>query len=507
MDSLIGLLDGIASAVQPELLVATLVGAFIGTLIGVLPGIGPVAGSALVLPFTFQYGPTVAIAMVVAIYLGSQFGSSTSAVLIKIPGEVSSIPATIDGYAMAQKGRAGAALTIMAVGSFIAGTISLIAFTFAAPVLTDLSLNFGPAEFFALTAGGLVLLARISGGSLASGLFPMALGIMLGTVGQEASSGIARFTFDSVPLLLGFSLVSLAVGMYGMSELARVLEDPANNRLPKPVPFRELAPDRTEWKRSLAPWGRGTVIGFLFGLLPVPSATLGAFASYRVEQSVSKHRDEFGSGAVEGIAGPEAANNSAVIGGLVPLLVLGLPFSATLALVISAMQVQGIQPGPLLITQHPEVFWAVIGATAVANVILLILNVPLVGFWASILRVPQKYLVPMIMVIAVVGTYSYRNSMFDVYTLLVFGVVGYLMHKLDLSLASLLLGLVLGPLIEKYFIQVLYLGRGDPMAFFSGIAGWLWAAVAIILVVAGVFAMRRRRGARQPLVSMSMEQE
>ena len=497
MDSFFDLLGGISSALQPELLIATLLGAFVGTLIGVLPGVGPVAGSALVLPFTFQFGPAVGIATVIAIYLGSQFGSSTSAVLIKIPGEASSIPATIDGYAMAQRGRAGAALTIMAVGSFIAGTLSLIAFTFVAPVLSDWSLLFGPAEFFALTAGGLILLSRISGGSLMSGLFPLAIGIGFGTVGIEGASGVARFTFGSVPLLLGFSLVALAVGMYGMAELARVVEDRDKARFPKPVPFRELLPNREEWGRSVAPWGRGTVIGFLYGLLPVPSATLGSFTAYQVEKSVSKNRKEIGSGAVEGVAGPEAANNSAVIGGLIPLLILGLPFSATLALVISAMQVQGIQPGPLLVVQHPELFWGVVGATVIANVVLLILNVPLVGVWASVLRIRRHYLVPMIMVIAVVGAYSYRNSMFDVYSLLVFGLLGYILHRLDMSLAALLLGLVLGPLIEKYFIQVLYLGQGNPFAFVSGIAGILWAVVAIALLAVGFISIRRRLKGRR----------
>jgi putative tricarboxylic transport membrane protein len=462
-----------------------------------------VAGAALILPITFNYSPAVGLIMIAGIYLGAQYGGSTTSVLLNIPGDESAIVATFDGHEMTKKGRAGAALSIMAVGSFVAGTVGLVLLVTMAPLLSDVALDFGPAEFFALTAGGLIALSRIAGGSLATGLFPMIIGVTLGTVGREEATSYNRFTFGVADLSLGLSLVSVAVGLYGLSELLFMLEDPDRDRKPMHVRLRELLPTREEWRRAWAPWGRGSVIGFVFGLLPVPSATLSTFTSYRIEKAVSKHRHEIGKGAVEGIAGPEASNNSAAIGSLVPVLVLGLPFSATLALMISAMVVQGIQPGPLLITQNPEIFWSVVAAMYVANLMLLILNLPMVGMWVRVLRTPRYVLIPLIVVIAMIGAFSYQNNVIDIYIVLAAGVLGYVLRKLGFSLASMLVGLVLGPLIEKYLLQGLYLGSGDLLYFVSSpIAAVMWALVAIVVIGGALLpTIRRRRIQKVPVAS------
>jgi putative tricarboxylic transport membrane protein len=487
------LLLGFEAALTPELLLAALIGAVLGTIVGVLPGIGPVAGAALVLPLTFSYSPAVGLIMIAGIYLGGQYGGSTTSVLLNIPGEGSAIVATFDGYQMTRKGRGGAALTIMAVGSFVAGTIALILLMSFSQVLAGAALKFGSAEFFALTAGGLLALARISGGRLTDGLLPMTIGVALSTVGLEDSTGMTRFTYGNLDLTLGVALASVAVGLFGVSELMLMLEDRTGVRMPSKIRLRELLPTREEWRRSVAPWIRGSFLGFLFGLLPGPSAALSTFSSYKLEQTVSKHRKELGTGAVEGIAGPEAANNAAALGSLAPVLVLGLPFSATLALMLSAMVVQGIQPGPLLITQHPEIFWSVIASMYVANLMLLILNLPMVGVWVRFLKTPRQILIPIIVVIAMIGSFSINNNMIDVYVIAVMGVVGYVLRKLDFSLASMLVGLVLGPLIEKYFREGMFISGGELSYFVSTpISASMWALVVLVLLGSSVVRLVRR---------------
>lgn len=506
MDTFNALMGGLALALTPELLLAALVGAFLGTLVGVLPGIGPVAGAAIVLPITFAFSPAVGLIMIAGIYLGAQYGGSTTSVLLNIPGDASAVVATFDGYKMAKKGRAGAALSIMAVGSFVAATIGLIIMVVAAQGVSDFALNFGSAEFFAITAGGLLMLARITGGSLGAGLFPMILGVALATVGNEASASFNRYTFGSLDLALGFSLAAVAVGIFGISEILYMIEDKDQKRKPINVRLRELFPTREEWKRALAPWGRGSILGFFFGLLPIPSATMSTFASYKLEKSVSKNRKEIGDGAVEGIAGPEAANNGAAIGSMVPVLLLGLPFSATLAMMISAMVVQGIQPGPLMMKLYPDLFWSVIAAMFVANFMMLVLNLPLIGFWIRLLRTPRYILVPLVLVLGVVGSYSLNYNMIDVYTMLGMGLLGYLLRKLDLSLASFLIGFVLGPMIEKYFVQGIFMGLGDPMYFVSSpIAAGIWGLTALVLVGGLVSNILRASGHKTSKVKFTME--
>jgi putative tricarboxylic transport membrane protein len=501
VDAIDGFLQGLSLAVTPELLLAAFLGALAGTFIGVLPGLGPVAGAALVLPLTFSYSPAVGLILIAGIYLGAQYGGSTSSVLLNIPGDASAVVATFDGHEMAKKGRAGPALTIMAVGSFIAGTVGLTILVFTATSVSRFALNFGPAEYFALTAGGLLALARISGGSVAGGLLPMILGIAMATVGLEAATSYPRFTFGNNDLSLGLSIATVAVGLYGISEMMYMIEDRHADRRPMRIGLRELMPSQEEWKRSVPPWCRGSLLGFFFGLLPVPSATLSTFTSYKLEQTVSKHRKELGKGAVEGIAGPEAANNSAAIGSLVPVLVLGLPFSATLALMISAMVVQGIQPGPMILAQRPELFWSVVAAMVVANCMLLVLNLPMVGFWVRVLRIRRPYLVASIVLIAAIGSFSVANNVIDVRLMVAIGIVGYVLRKLNFSLASLLVGVVLGPLIEKYFMQSMFISRGDPTYLFSSpIAIGVWAVVALVLI-GGLFTPLLRRRRRGPKAS------
>lgn len=504
MNAIEGLLYGLELALSPDLLLAALVGALVGTLIGVLPGLGPVAGAALILPLTFAYEPAIGLIMIAGIYLGAQYGGSITSVLLNIPGDASAVVATFDGHPMTKKGRGGAALTIMALGSFIAGTIGIFILLATIPVVTGVALKFGPAEFLALTGGGLLVLARISGGSMGSGLLPMILGVGLATVGTESTQSYNRFTFGNLDLTLGIELAVVAVGVYGISEIIFMLEDKNKAKAPLQVRLRELIPTKSEMRRSLGPWTRGSFLGFFFGVLPGPSATLSTFASYRIEKGLSKQKDEFGNGAVEGLAGPEAANNSAAIGSIVPVLLLGLPFSATLALMISAMTVQGIQPGPLLAEQHPDVFWSVIAAMLVANLMLLVLNLPLVGMWVRVLRTPMHYMIPVIILLAVIGAYSVHSNFIDVQWVLIMGIVGYVLRKLDFSLASLLVGLVLGPLIEKYFIQAMLMSRGDVSSVFisSPIATVIWAIVLLTVVGSGLLPRIRRRKSPLPAESL-----
>jgi putative tricarboxylic transport membrane protein len=489
-----GLLYGLELVLTPELLLAAFVGAAAGTAIGVLPGLGPVAGAALILPLTFTLPPAAGLIMIAGVYAGSMYGGSTTSVLMNMPGESASVVTAIDGYEMTRQGRAGPALSIMAVGSFIAGTIAIILVTLVSPIVANVALLFGSAEYLALTGGGLLVLARVAGGSAASGYFPMMLGVLLGTVGVEQVTGVFRYTFGFQELALGFSLVPVAVGLYGIAEIFLIIEDPDRAAKVKSVKLRELMPSREEWRRAWAPWGRGSVLGFFFGLLPGPSATLSSFSSYRLEKAVSKHRDKLGKGAIEGVAAPEAANNGAAVGSLVPLLSLGLPFSATFALMLAAMVVQGIQPGPLLIEQRPDIFWSLIASMYIANVMLLILNLPMVGVWVSVLRIPKSILMPGIMVIAVLGAYSTRFSMLDVWVLVVMGVLGYMLRKLDFALASLIVGLVLGPFIEKHFREGMFLSRGDPTYFIeSPIAVSIWAVALVVMFGGPIWKLVRRR--------------
>lgn len=483
MDPISGLLHGLGVVFTLQNLLAAFFGALAGTALGVLPGLGPVAGVAILLPITFTFPPTAGLIMMAGIYYGAQYGGSTTAILVNMPGESSSVVTCIDGYKLTKRGRAGGVLSIVAIGSFIGGTVSVLGVMLFSPALAQLGILFGPAEFFALTAGGLLLLSRISGGSFAAGILPMALGMVLSTVGEEAVTAMNRFTFGFNDLSQGIDLVPLVVGLYGVTEIMFLVERIKSQPLPVPVRLRDMLPTREELRRSWAPFGRGTIVGFIFGLLPGPSATLSSFASYRLEKGVSKYRDEIGEGAIEGVAGPETANNAAATSSMVPLLSLGMPFGAITALMMAAMMVYGVQPGPLLMTDHPEIFWGVIASMLVGNVMLLALNIPMISVWVSLLRIPSHILLTMILLVAVIGSYSVRNSMLDVYVLLFIGVIGYVFRKLDFQLAPLVVGVVLGPLIEKHMREALFMNRGDLLVYISSpIAVIIWILVILVMV-------------------------
>ena len=513
MDALTGLLQGFSELMDPELLLIVLLGAFAGTLVGVLPGLGPVAGGAIILPLTFTLPPVAGMIMITSIYVGSMYGGSTTAVLLNMPGEAASVVTTIDGYKRTQLGKAGSTLAIMAFGSFFAGTLAVVLVMLFAPALASVSLALGPAEYFALTAGALIVLGSTSARSLMSGLFPVVLGIVVGTVGIEPITNVFRFTFGIQDLSLGISLVPVAIGLFGLPQILLILEERSTIPRPRTVRLKELMPTRQEWKRSLAPWARGGAIGAVFGLLPGPSAVLSSYSAYLAEKVFSKHRKELGKGAVEGVAAPEAANNAAAVTGLVPALSLGLPFSATYALMLAALIVQGIQPGPLFITQHPDLFWTVIAALYVSGVILLILNLPMIGMWVSILRIPRHILFPAMIIIAVIGAYSIHLNMLDVYILFATMLLGYVFAKLGFSPTSFVIGLVLGPFVERHFREGLWLAQGDLGTFLDG---WfpvaLWSVVAAVVIggviVKSVRSRRlRRSGATADLLSDHVHSE
>jgi putative tricarboxylic transport membrane protein len=493
MDPIEGLWYGLSLAFTYQNLLAAFAGAFAGTAIGVLPGFGPTAGLALLLPFTYAMGPSTGLIMMASMLYGAMYGGSTTAILMNMPGEAASVMTCIDGYKLTKKGRAGAVLFIVAAGSFVGGTISIVGVMLFVPTLAELAIIFGPGEFFALTAGGLLLLSRISAGTMAAGLLPMAIGLLLSTVGQEAVSGQYRFTFGINDLAQGLELAVLAVGVYGIAEVMVVVESLTDQAKPMRVRVREMLPTRAEIRRSWAPMGRGTIVGFLFGLLPGPATTLSTFTAYRLEKAVSKYKHEIGEGAIEGVAAPETANNAAATSLMVPLLGLGIPFSSATALMLGAMMVHNVQPGPLLMTIHPEIFWAVIASMFVGNIMLVVINVPMIGLWVNMLRIPAYILLPTILMMAVIGSYSLRNSMFDVSLLLGLGILGYVLRKLEFQLAPLVVGVVLGPMIEKHFREGLYMSQGDLSVFWSSpITIGIWSVVFIVVALGGMSRLWKR---------------
>ena len=484
MDSLEGLAYGFRVALGGQNLFACLIGVFMGTVVGVLPGLGPIGAMALLIPITYSFGPTTALIMLAGIYYGSMYGGSTTSILINVPGEATSVVTAIDGYKMARKGRAGAALAISAVGSFVAGTIGIVLLMFFAPPLAGLALKFGPAEYFSLTLVGLVFLSQLGGGAALKSYAMVLLGLLLATVGMEPLSGLPRFTFGQLELGQGIELVPVAMGLYGIAEVLLIAERITGIPALIKVRFRELFPTTKEWKQSLPPMARGSGIGFFIGLLPGPAAILATFASYTLEKKISNHPEKFGQGAIEGVAGPEAANNSASAGAMVPLLALGIPFAPATAMLLGALMIHGVQPGPLLMSQKPEIFWGVIASMYIGNIVLLILNLPLVGVFASILRMPQHLLMGFILLLCLIGTYSVNNSFLDIYMLIGMGFLGYFLRKLNFNPAPVILGLVLGPMLENSLRESLYLSRGSFWAIISRpIPAFLFTvAIAIILI-------------------------
>lgn len=504
MNALDGLVYGFSVALTPENLLAGLVGALVGTFVGVLPGLGAVGAMALLLTITLTLPPETALIMLAGIYYGAMYGGSTTSILVNVPGEAASVMTALDGYQMAKKGRAGAALAVAAVGSFIAGTLGIVGLMLFAPPLAGFALSFGPPEYFMLALLGLVALSRVSSGSAWKGTISLALGLILATVGMDPISGMRRYTFGVVELSQGIDLVAVAMGLFGMAEVLTVAEQAGGLPEVTAVRFRELFPTKSEWKRAIPAILRGSGLGFLIGLVPGPAPLISTFASYNMERRLSKHQEEFGYGAIEGVAGPESANNGATSAAMIPLLALGIPFAASPALLLAALMIHGVQPGPLLMQDHPAVFWGVVVSMYIGNLALLILNLPLVGLWVSLLRIPQPALVASILVFMFLGTYSLNNSVLDLIVLVVMGVLGYVLRKLEFDLAPIILGLVLGPMMEKSLGQSLYMSEGNLTVFFQGpITAVLWVALLAVLFLPVIiwFANRRQRSAQASLTT------
>jgi putative tricarboxylic transport membrane protein len=499
MSTVDSLILGFQVAFQPDVLWYAFLGCLVGTLVGVLPGIGPLSGISILLPATFGLDATKAVIMLAGIYYGSQYGGSTTSILMRIPGEASSVMTCIDGYAMAQKGRAGSALCISAVGSWIAGTFGVIVLTLIAPPLANFALRFGPPEYTALLVLGLIFLAYMSSTSLPKTLLMASVGLLLGTIGIDNMTGHFRFSFDIPELGDGIGIVPVAVGLFGLGE---ILSTPAANVIGKVITpkLRELLPTRKEWRESAMPIARGTVLGFLVGLTPGSAHIISSFLSYAVERRVSKHPEEFGHGAVAGVAGPESANNAASTGAFVPMLALGLPTGPITAVLIAALTVHGIAVGPQLVTEHPDVFWGFVASMYVGNLMLLALNLPLVGLFVNVLRIPYAYLYPLVIMFCIIGVYEVNNSIVDVWIMLIMGVLGYGLRKFGLDAAPLVLGLVISPTFEMSLRQSLIMSNGNWLIFFQRpIAVTLFCACAFLLFLALLSLVRARKDWRAKL--------
>jgi putative tricarboxylic transport membrane protein len=483
METLAHIVNGFSICLQPINLWYTLVGCFLGTLVGVLPGIGPAAGIAVLVPVTYGMNPTSALIMLAGIYYGAKYGGSTTAILIRTPGETASVMTCIDGYAMAQKGRAGAALAVSAIGSFIAGSIGVLGLTLFALPLAEMAIEFGPAEYFMLMLFAMTSVASLTGKSLPKGMFSMVLGLMLATVGIDLQSAIPRYTMGVVEFQEGISFVVVVVGMFAVAEVFQGLEMLLRGTAPDVIRISgKLWLTREEWRRSIGPIWRGGIIGFIIGVLPGAGGTIASILSYTTERGLSKHPEQFGQGAIEGVAGPESANNSDTAGALVPLLTLGLPGGAVTAVLLGAFVMYGIQPGPLLFKEHPDIVWGLIDSMYFGNVMLLILNLPLIGLFVRLLYIPRGILYPLIVAISAVGIYSINGNVVDLYLMVVFGVVGYLFSKADIPIAPLVLGLVLGDLIEQSFRQAMNLSDGS-LSIFVG------SRITVVLLVLTVIAV------------------
>jgi putative tricarboxylic transport membrane protein len=486
LETLQNLSLGFSVALSPPILFYAFVGCVVGTLVGVLPGVGPLAGISLLLPVTFGLDATRAIVMLSGIYYGAMYGGSTTSILMRIPGETASVMTCIDGYAMARKGRAGAALAIAAVGSYVAGTVSVVALMLLAPPLASFALRFGPPEYFALLLLGLLVLAYMSGGSMLKGLAMSALGLLLGMIGIDQMTGYFRFAYGVVELGDGIGVVPVAVGLFGISEILTTAGQETPPTVIKPK-LRELLPSRQEWRESAMPIARGTVLGFFIGIIPGSAHVISTFVSYAMERRLSKTPEEFGQGAVAGVAGPESANNAATSGAFVPMLALGVPSGPIPAVLLAAMMVHGVAPGPLLIKNQPELFWGFIASMYVGNVVLLILNLPLVGLFVNLLRVPYPILYPTIVIFCVLGVYAVNSSVVDVWIMLVMGALGYLLRKLGFETAPIVLGVVLAPMIEMSLRQSLAMSDGNYGIFFGRPIAATLLAVGLALVLLGIW--------------------
>ncbi|MFH1489225.1 MAG: tripartite tricarboxylate transporter permease [Pseudomonadota bacterium] len=473
---------GFQVAMQPMNLVYCFIGVFIGTLVGVLPGIGPAGSIALLLPSTFHLSPVSGIIMLAGIWYGVMYGGSRTSILINIPGEPTSVVTCLDGYPMTLKGRAGPALGMAAFASFIAGTFAIIGLTLMGPLLAEIALKFGPPEFFSLMIVGITVLSYLSSGSMIKALMMAAAGMILGGVGMDSISGEYRFTFEIQALLDGIGLVPVVMGLFGISEVLVNLETEIEGTIVT-AKIKNILPTLKDWADSIGAIIRGTLLGFFMGIIPGGGAIVATFASYAIEKKISKHPEEFGKGAIQGVAGPEAANNAAAGGAFIPLLTLGIPSNAVMAIFLGALMIHGLEPGPLLIHDAPDVFWGLIVSMYIGNVMLMVLNLPLIGLWVKVLKVPYFFLYPLIILFCLIGVYSVRNNAADVVIMFVFGILGYLARRFHYQGAPLVLAMVLGPMMEESFRQSLITSRGSFTIFFTRPISVGFLLVAVILLV------------------------
>ena len=485
METFNHIVNGLGVALMPINLWYTFVGVLIGTIVGILPGIGPSASIALLIPVTYGMDPASGLIMMAGVYYGTKYGGSTTAILIRTPGEAASVMTSIDGYEMARNGRAGAALAIAAIGSFLAGTFGVLALTLFAVPLASTALKFGPAEYFTLMFFALTAVASLSGKSIAKGMLATMLGLIIATVGIDLQSGQQRFTFGIPEFQDGIGFIVVVVGMFALAEVLRGMEKLHTGQADEPMRIKgKLWITRAEWARAKGAIARGSVLGFLIGILPGAGGTIASILSYSTEKRLSKHPEEFGKGAIEGVAGPEAANNSDTAGAMVPLLTLGVPGGGATAVMMGAFIMHGIQPGPLLFESRPDLVWGLIDSMYIGNVMLLILNLPLIGLFVRLLYIPTGILYPLIIAISVLGTFAINGSMVELYLVLFFGVLGYLFDKLDIPIPPLVLSLVLAGILEQSFRQALTISDGNPMVFVSsGISATLVVMSALSLLL------------------------
>lgn len=499
------LLGGFGALFTPEFLALAVLGVIIGSLVGVLPGIGPIGAMSILLGLTTQIGATGSLILFAGIYYGSAYGGSTTSILLNLPGESSSVVTALDGHAMTRRGRAGAALTIAAVGSFIAGTLSIVGLTFVAPLLGDLAVQLGPSEYLALTIAGLGLLVLMTPGRVGTSLLMICIGLALAFIGTDPLSATSRFSFGVGELNGGLSFIALAMGLFGVGEVLDEMTGRQRHDRPRAPRLRELVPTRDEMRRALPASLRGSVLGFLLGLVPGPAAVTSTFASYVVERKISKHPEEFGKGAVEGVAGPESANNAAAGAAFIPLLVLGIPFAPTMALVLAALLLNNVVPGPTFIQDQPELFWTVIASMYVANTMLLVLNLPLVGLFTRLLSMPGGVLAPLVLGLCFVGVYAENNSLFDVGTMFAAGFAGLALKRRGISAAPLVLAFVLAPTLESSARQTLSLMGGD-LGYLAGrpVVVTL-VAVVVFLAVARTMLARRARTLTSDVLNVAVD--
>ena len=482
MEIVNSLFQGFAVALTPANMIAVFIGAFIGTMIGVLPGLGPTATIALLLPITVGMDMTTALIVLAGIYYGAMYGGSITSILVNIPGEAASVVTCIDGYKMARNGRAGPALGMSAIGSFIGGTVSVVAVMLISPFLAETALKFGAPEMFALLFFAFTCIGGLTGKSRTQGLIMACVGLLLGTVGTDAIQGVDRFTFGTLYLQDGIDLIPLAMGIFGLGEILYNIERREKQGEIMETPKR-LMPTREDWKRSAMPITRGSIMGFLIGVIPGGMPAIASLMSYAVEKRLSKHPQEFGHGAIEGVAGPETANNAATAGGFVPLLTLGIPTNSVLALMLAAMMMHGVTPGPLLLIKWADVFWGVLASMYIGNVVCLILNLPMIGLFVRLLRIPYSILSPLIIMFVLLGAYGVNNNIYDVVATLGFGLFGYFLKRFDIDAAPLILAFVLGPMLENNLSKALLMsGTGNPSFLFSRpISGTLLTLAIMVL--------------------------